>query len=153
MKECFTVRPHNLLLLPLGHPSNCSLLELLDWAALAWPHRRSTTCFCFKSTCPSEFIALPARCWLLCNLVVCGFDGIEVQRENGASLLLVVILFELGEKFSQLVSKAIVLGKSFQTLDHQLLSLNCLIGILDDLGLQVLHRVVLDLLDPLGVLE
>lgn len=67
--------------------------------------------------------------------------------------MLVVILFELGEKFSQLVSKAIVLGKSFQTLDHRLLSLNCLIGILDDLGLQVLHRVVLDLLDPLGVLE
>jgi hypothetical protein len=153
MKECFTVRPHNLLLLPLGHPSNCSLLELLDWAALAWPHRRSTTGFCFKSTCPSEFIALPARCWLVFNLVIFCFDGIEVQRENGASLLLVVILFELGEKFSQLISKAIVLSKSFQTIDHGLLSLNCLLGILDGLGLQVLHGVVLDLLDPLGVLE
>ena len=153
MKECFTVRPHNLLLLPLGHPSNCSLLELLDWAALAWPHRRSTTGFCFKSACPSEFIALPARYWLLFDLVIITFDCIKVQRENGASLLLVVILFELGEKFSQLVSKAIVLSKSFQTLDHHLLSRNLLIGCLDHLGLQVLHRVVLDLLDPLGVLE
>lgn len=153
MKECFTVRPHNLLLLPLGHPSNCSLLELLDWAALAWLHRRSTAGFCFKRTCPSEFIALPASCWLLFNLVIFGFDCIEVQRENGARLLLVVILFELGEKFRQLVSKAIVLGKSFQTVDHHLLGLNLLVGSLDDLGLQVLHRVVLDLLDPLGVLE
>jgi len=67
--------------------------------------------------------------------------------------LFLAILFEVGEKFGQLVSKAIVLSKTFQALNHELLSLDLLVGMLDSLGLQVLHGVVLDFLDPLSVLE
>ena len=67
--------------------------------------------------------------------------------------MLLVLLLVLSENFFQLVSEAVVLGEPLQALNLKALSLELLLSVLHGFGLHVEDWIVLDLLDPLGVLE